>query len=92
MKQQIALLFSVLLLSSFLASARLHVAPEGPRKGEKEVKVDDNAITLSYAESKDDMEELKGSEACYEEDQECSSRRMIAEAHLDYIYTQHYKP
>jgi hypothetical protein len=34
-----------------------------------------------------------GSEECYDEkDEECSRRRMIAEAHLDYIYTQDHKP
>jgi hypothetical protein len=34
-----------------------------------------------------------GSEECYDEkDEEWSRRRMIAEAHLDYIYTQDHKP
>lgn len=33
--------------------------------------------------------QLMGSEECDKEDEECSRRRMIAEAHLDYIYTQH---
>lgn len=33
-----------------------------------------------------------GSEECYEKDEECSSRKMIEEAHLDYIYTQNRKP
>ncbi|KAK4798106.1 hypothetical protein SAY86_030432 [Trapa natans] len=27
-----------------------------------------------------------------EDNQECFKRRMMAEAHLDYIYTQHHKP
>lgn len=27
-----------------------------------------------------------------EKDEECMKRRMMAEAHLDYIYTQHHKP
>ncbi|PKI35993.1 hypothetical protein CRG98_043622 [Punica granatum] len=31
-------------------------------------------------------------EVCGEEDAECMKRRMTAEAHLDYIYTQHHKP
>ncbi|PRQ43789.1 putative phytosulfokine [Rosa chinensis] len=36
--------------------------------------------------------DLMGSEECHEKDEECLQRRMIAEAHLDYIYTQHQKP
>lgn len=27
-----------------------------------------------------------------EEEEECVKRRIISEAHLDYIYTQHHKP
>lgn len=27
-----------------------------------------------------------------QEDEECVKKRMMAEAHLDYIYTQHHKP
>lgn len=30
-----------------------------------------------------------GIEECEEKDEVCLKRRMIAEAHLDYIYTQH---
>lgn len=31
-------------------------------------------------------------ESCDDKDEECQKRRMTAEAHLDYIYTQHNKP
>ncbi|KAL4285084.1 hypothetical protein GQ457_16G008390 [Hibiscus cannabinus] len=31
-------------------------------------------------------------ESCETGDDECLKRRMISEAHLDYIYTQHHKP
>ncbi|KAG4982262.1 hypothetical protein JHK87_027011 [Glycine soja] len=92
MKQQIGLLFFVLLLSSFLASARLLEPLKGPRQGEKEVEINENAFLQSSDELKDDMEELMGSEECYMKDEECISRRMMVEAHLDYIYTQHHKP
>ncbi|KAL2323132.1 hypothetical protein Fmac_027511 [Flemingia macrophylla] len=88
MRQQIVLLFSVLLLSSFLASSRLLEAPKGPIQGENEVEVNDK----SSFELKDDMKELMGSEECYMNDEECIGRRMMVEAHLDYIYTQHHKP
>lgn len=30
-----------------------------------------------------------GIEECEEKDEGCFKRRMVAEAHLDYIYTQH---
>ncbi|KAK9175649.1 hypothetical protein WN944_027656 [Citrus x changshan-huyou] len=37
--------------------------------------------------------QLMGMEACDENgDEECLKRRIITEAHLDYIYTQHHKP
>ncbi|KAF3441716.1 hypothetical protein FNV43_RR15631 [Rhamnella rubrinervis] len=39
-----------------------------------------------------DLLDLMGSEGCEDKDEECVNRRMIAEAHLDYIYTQHHKP
>ncbi|CAL5207370.1 unnamed protein product [Lathyrus oleraceus] len=88
MKHQILLFFFVLILSSFFASARFLVPPNASKHGEKELKV----IGKSSTEMKEDMEQLMGSEECSEKDEECFSRRMIAEAHLDYIYTQHHKP
>lgn len=36
--------------------------------------------------------QLMGLEKCGDKDEECHRRRMVAEAHLDYIYTQHQKP
>lgn len=33
-----------------------------------------------------------GMEECHENDGACLKRRMVAEAHLDYIYTQPHKP
>ncbi|CAI0408087.1 unnamed protein product [Linum tenue] len=37
-------------------------------------------------------EELENAEGvCEENDEDCLKRRMVAEAHLDYIYTQHHK-
>ncbi|KAL3754103.1 putative phytosulfokines 6 [Eucalyptus grandis] len=43
-----------------------------------------------------DLSDLMGMEAeeesCGDQDEECLKRRMIAEAHLDYIYTQKHKP
>ncbi|KAK3006013.1 hypothetical protein RJ639_016609 [Escallonia herrerae] len=36
--------------------------------------------------------QLMGLEECDDKDEDCLSRRVAAEAHLDYIYTQHHKP
>ena len=38
------------------------------------------------------FQQLMGLELCQSGDDECFKRRIIAEAHLDYIYTQHRKP
>jgi len=38
------------------------------------------------------FQQLMGLEVCRGGDEECFKRRIIAEAHLDYIYTQHHKP
>ncbi|KAJ9184430.1 hypothetical protein P3X46_004158 [Hevea brasiliensis] len=69
-----------LLLSS--ASARL--LP--PKQDEKEAKD-------SLTGEKDNVSNLMGLEEyeCEEGDEECLKRRMVADAHLDYIYTQHHK-
>ncbi|KAK2454847.1 putative phytosulfokine [Trifolium repens] len=93
MKHQILLLFSLLILSSFFASAHLLIPQKGSKQGENELKIIGNTVAQSSTEMKEDTEELMGSEECYDEkDEEWSRRRMIAEAHLDYIYTQDHKP
>nr|GFA22121.1 putative phytosulfokines 6 [Tanacetum cinerariifolium] len=38
------------------------------------------------------FDEMMGLEACLSGDEECLKRRVLAEAHLDYIYTQKHKP
>ncbi|KAL6133555.1 hypothetical protein ACLB2K_065790 [Fragaria x ananassa] len=48
--------------------------------------------SATAAADHDDIMDLVGSEECHEKDEECLQRRMVAEAHLDYIYTQHQKP
>ncbi|OIW06275.1 hypothetical protein TanjilG_19713 [Lupinus angustifolius] len=92
MKQKIVFLFFVLLLSSFLASAR-DLPPKCPKQGESEVKVNSSNMAQSYATELNDVtDELIGSKKCNEKDEECSTRRIISEAHLDYIYTEHHNP
>ncbi|KAI9153613.1 hypothetical protein LWI28_014003 [Acer negundo] len=80
-------LLLVLLILSNSISAR-HLQPE--KQDEKEMKA--NGIAHATI-SKEDLLNLMGSEdQCDEKDEDCLNRRMIAEAHLDYIYTQHQKP
>ncbi|KAF5747826.1 putative Phytosulfokine 3 precursor [Tripterygium wilfordii] len=76
-------LFLLLLVSS--TSARLLI-----QKLDQETK----AYEINNPRERD-MEHLMngmGSEECGDKDEGCLERRMIAEAHLDYIYTQHHKP
>ncbi|CAN1357091.1 Putative phytosulfokines 6 [Linum perenne] len=54
----------------------------------------DHLASGSSASLEDDFSMLIGEDGvvCEEKDEEeCLKRRMIAEAHLDYIYTQHQK-
>ncbi|KAF2300741.1 hypothetical protein GH714_015647 [Hevea brasiliensis] len=53
-----------------------------------------NAMTSqdSIVEVDSSSELLMGSEVCETGDEECFKRRLVSEAHLDYIYTQHHKP
>jgi len=41
------------------------------------------------AESEEEEEEEEGAAACEEGNDECFQRRLLHDAHLDYIYTQH---
>ncbi|XP_044477477.1 putative phytosulfokines 6 isoform X2 [Mangifera indica] len=58
------------------------------KRGLEEVKVKEIATEVSSEQ----MENLMGIEACENGDEECLKRRLISEAHLDYIYTQKLKP
>ncbi|XP_062172759.1 putative phytosulfokines 6 isoform X2 [Alnus glutinosa] len=49
------------------------------KKGQEELKLEESM-------------NLMGLEDCNKGDEECLQRRIISEAHLDYIYTQHHKP
>ncbi|XP_031270706.1 putative phytosulfokines 6 isoform X2 [Pistacia vera] len=87
MKQNLcfsALIILILLIFSSNTSARfiLH------KQGLEEVKVKEIASEVSTEQ----VENLMGIEACENGDEECLKRRLISEAHLDYIYTQELKP
>ncbi|XP_065856165.1 putative phytosulfokines 6 [Euphorbia lathyris] len=74
------LLISLLILSSLVSSARL-------LQDDKKMNKDDDEIT----QLTQDFSQLMGLEGCEGGDEECLKRRMVAEAHLDYIYTQSHK-
>ncbi|KAK8502248.1 hypothetical protein V6N13_103595 [Hibiscus sabdariffa] len=82
------LVLAYLLLSSLSTSARL---PLQINHGEE--KVNTNGMIIQ-ADAKEDLPDLIGAEewGCQEKDEECEKRRLIQEAHLDYIYTQNHKP
>ncbi|KAB2098175.1 Putative phytosulfokines 6 -like protein [Gossypium arboreum] len=82
------LFLAFLLLCCSSVSARLLLQIHN--HGEKEFKA--NEMMMILADTKDDFSELMGAEECYEKDEECVKRRMMADAHLDYIYTQNHKP
>ncbi|KAI4300421.1 hypothetical protein L6164_033804 [Bauhinia variegata] len=87
----VSIFFLHLLLPPISASARLLL----PKQDKEGIMANDVALARSPNELKDDMElQLMGLELeeCQEKDEECNRRRMISEAHLDYIYTQHHKP
>ncbi|KAF4352647.1 hypothetical protein F8388_021816 [Cannabis sativa] len=94
------LIFSlfVFLLLCFQLDARL-LAEEvqvgtGSTVNNEKVNYDEEIVNEEWVVtgSKDDILELMGSRECDYKNEECLKRRMVAEAHLDYIYTQHHKP
>ncbi|KAK4409049.1 hypothetical protein Sango_0485900 [Sesamum angolense] len=88
------LLFLVLLIISTSATAR----KLGAKQGEAHVKTANSLSTTNHyslpnMQTLDSFNKLMGlEEYCQNGDEECFKRRAIAEAHLDYIYTQHHKP
>ncbi|XP_018833152.1 putative phytosulfokines 6 isoform X1 [Juglans regia] len=86
------LLFLLILISISKISAR-SIATQ---KGQEKVKLNEISTSggpdLVKLESSESMNQLMGVEDCNEGDEECFQRRIVSEAHLDYIYTQHHKP
>ncbi|XP_039015216.1 putative phytosulfokines 6 [Hibiscus syriacus] len=80
----VLIIFFIVLISSSHMSARF----SGNKQREEEVELSQ----ITDMEGIELMNQLMGMEACDEGDDGCLKRRIIAEAHLDYIYTQHNKP
>ncbi|XP_073007978.1 putative phytosulfokines 6 isoform X1 [Typha latifolia] len=82
----IPLLFLLVILAFHAARASRSLAP--PQLGTEDAKVGREGKVAV-----DDTWNLMGLEECEDGDEECAKRRVISEAHLDYIYTQnHGKP
>ncbi|KAL6202881.1 hypothetical protein ACLB2K_026585 [Fragaria x ananassa] len=85
----IVLCILFIISSSTISARRLFQDKEGQEEAKlKKISDGDSLVELESS----DLMNLMGLEACVDGDEECLKRRVIAEAHLDYIYTQHHKP
>ncbi|KAG8644708.1 putative phytosulfokines 6 [Manihot esculenta] len=89
MKQSFYNSLLLILLLFLFYSSKLNARHMPSKDGKEEVNL--NAMMISSEESLLQME-LMGLEMCENGDEECFKRRIVSEAHLDYIYTQHHKP
>ncbi|KAK3119743.1 hypothetical protein QOZ80_9AG0674550 [Eleusine coracana subsp. coracana] len=93
----LAALALLLLIGVFHCAAAARNLPAVPLvRSENGVKdAADGLVLQEGAASNDDelsISEMMGAEeaeACEEENDECMQRRLLRDAHLDYIYTQH---
>ncbi|CAN6557144.1 unnamed protein product [Malus baccata var. baccata] len=86
---------AVVVLSIFfiLFSSTLSIRLLVNKEGQEKVKLNEIVNGGSLVELKgSELMNLMGVEDCVDGDEDCSKRRIMAEAHLDYIYTQHHKP
>ncbi|KAA8544198.1 hypothetical protein F0562_022166 [Nyssa sinensis] len=94
MKQNFCSCALLLLFLFLLTSSKTSGRFIATKQGEEEMKLDEITTEGASAEmeSNDSLNQLMGLEICNNRDVECLKRRIVAEAHLDYIYTQHHKP
>ncbi|KAJ6708148.1 PHYTOSULFOKINES 3 [Salix viminalis] len=85
------LLFLLVLVHSSKLSARFLLAKQG-RDDLNLKEITSEGTPAQTDDSELITNQLMGLELCQSGDDECFKRRIIAEAHLDYIYTQHRKP
>ncbi|CAN1252482.1 Putative phytosulfokines 6 [Linum perenne] len=79
----LALFLSLLITINLLSSSSTVIAAARPLAA---AAVGD----ISEESFESESMELMGMEKCEKEEDECLERRMISEAHLDYIYTQNH--
>ncbi|KAK9279963.1 hypothetical protein L1049_013647 [Liquidambar formosana] len=84
----------LLLLLFFISSSVTSSRPIAAKQEQEGVKLNEitTGVSIVQMESNDSLDQLMGMENCENEDEECLKRRIVSEAHLDYIYTQHRKP
>ncbi|XP_016466323.1 putative phytosulfokines 6 [Nicotiana tabacum] len=91
MKQSICFVVFLLLLVSLSPASSRFLSVSEVKEEVKYGKVTQLAYSLDdQMETFDSLNKLMGIEGCEDEDEECSKRRIMAEAHLDYIYTQNH--
>ncbi|MCD7464193.1 hypothetical protein HAX54_052268 [Datura stramonium] len=98
MKQLNISCFLVILMFLFVflspaSSSRYFLSTTNQVVKDEEVKINGKVNRLPYLyqlHQMDSLNKLMGVEECEEEEEdgECLKRRVLAEAHLDYIYTQ----
>ncbi|KAG1369660.1 phytosulfokine 2 [Cocos nucifera] len=90
------LLLLLLLFDTMLSvyTTRASCLPSQPELEAQNARVDDLTLLGHAADQTEEKYswELMEREKCEEEDDPCLKRRMISEAHLDYIYTQRQNP
>ncbi|EOA12281.1 hypothetical protein CARUB_v10018708mg [Capsella rubella] len=84
MKQTLCLVLCVLFLILSTSSSAI-------RRGKEDPELMNPLVSATSVEEEDSVNKLMGMDDCGEGDEECLKRRMMTEAHLDYIYTQHHK-
>ncbi|EXB37771.1 Putative phytosulfokines 6 [Morus notabilis] len=88
--------FFIFLLFAFLvchSQARFLAAEQvEEKKSHDEINIQREGSFIGIIREHDLLDLMGSADGCIAEDEECLKRRMIAEAHLDYIYTQHHKP
>ncbi|KAJ8899641.1 hypothetical protein K2173_018615 [Erythroxylum novogranatense] len=64
------------------------------KQGQNEVKVNEISRPVSVRNTNVEVNKdtMASGEYCSEKDEECRHGRMIAEAHLDYVYTEGHNP
>ncbi|KAJ9554734.1 hypothetical protein OSB04_009348 [Centaurea solstitialis] len=89
----IVILLSLLIAFSDTSNARFfNTKPSGESTVELDESINTSEGSLVDLQTINSFNEVMGMEECGNKDEECLKRRVLAEAHLDYIYTQHHRP
>ncbi|CAL5424066.1 unnamed protein product [Camellia sinensis] len=100
MKQNIHSIYVMFFIIFLVTTSQTVARFLATKQGEKETKLNEITTGGSLVEGEENdslnlgnsLQQLMGVEECQNGDEDCLKRRMVAEAHLDYIYTQHHKP